>query len=349
MKALQKIGTGNVKLVEVPDPTLRSRDLLLKPLYSGICATDLHVLYHDLGQTEGENSPIIMGHEFSAEVVNKGDMVDYYIGSNQHISVGDRVTVEPVLPCGKCDSCLTGHTNVCPNMSHLGIYEDGCYADYVRVPFDRVHKLPDGLSSRAGALVEPLSCAINFIDKSKIKPGETVVILGGGAIGILTLQVALATGAGQVIVSEPVKRKRELALKLGAHNTIDPINENIFETVKRLTNNKGADIVIECVGIPATASQMLHLTRRGGRCVMSGIPSESVKMDLSPLVFGEIELVGVHATAWQFPRAMRLIELELVDVEASLDRTIPFSQAIEALELAFNSNEVGKLVIEHGK
>jgi 2-desacetyl-2-hydroxyethyl bacteriochlorophyllide A dehydrogenase len=349
LKALKKFGKGKVELVEVPTPDLRSTDLLLKPLYSGICATDLHVLYHDLGQNKEERFPVVMGHEFSAEVVEKGDMVSNYIGSDQNISIGDRVTVEPVLPCGKCDYCLKGHINVCPHMSHLGMYEDGCYADFVRVPFDRVHKLPDGLTSRAGALVEPLSCAINFIDKSQIQPGNTVVILGGGSIGILTLQVALAAGAGQVIVSEPVQRKRELALKLGASEVIDPINENIYDKVKELTDHKGADIVIECVGIPATASQMLHLVRKGGRCVMSGIPAESVDMDLSPLVFGEVELVGVHATAWQFPRAMRLIERGLVDVEASLDRTVPFSEAIEALELCYKSNEVGKMVIEHGK
>lgn len=349
MKAIQKQAKGVAKFIEAPIPTYASTDLLLKPLYSGICATDLHVLYHDLGQDKGEKFPLIMGHEFSAAVVEIGDQADCYVGSDVKIKVGDRVTVEPVLPCGKCNHCLQGRINLCPHMSHLGIFEDGCYADYVRVPSNRVHKLPDGLSGIAGSLVEPLACAINFVDKSQIKPGNTVAILGGGSIGQLTLQVALAAGAGMVIVSDPVAKKREIALKTGAHAAIDPVRESVVEKVKELTSNQGVDIVIECVGIPATVSQMVHLVRRGGRCVMAGFPSQTINMNLLDLVFGEVELVGVMATAWQFPRAMRMIELGLVNVEAALERVIPFSQAIDGLQEAFESNEVGKLVIEHGR
>ncbi|WP_261381750.1 zinc-dependent alcohol dehydrogenase [Paenibacillus cremeus] len=307
----------------------------------------MHVLYHDLGQ-EKKKFPLIMGHEFSAVVEKVGSEVECYIGTNQKISVGHRVTVEPILPCGKCEYCFKGKVNLCPFMSHLGIFEDGCYADYVRVPAHRVHQLPDKLSDLAGALVEPLACAVNFFDKGRIQPGNSVVILGGGSIGQLTLQVALASGAGMVIVSDPVAKKRELALKTGAHAVIDPTQEDIVQKVRTLTGG-GADIVIECVGISATVSQMVHLVRRGGRCVMAGIPSSKIPMDLLDLVFGEIELVGVMATAWQFPRAMRMIELGLVNVQAALERVIPFTQAIDGLRKAFESNELGKLVIEHGK
>ncbi len=348
MKALQKQGKGEAKFIETQIPAYASNELLLKPLFSGICATDLHVLYHDLGQ-EKAGKPLIMGHEFSAVVVEIGDKADCYAGSDTRIKAGDRVTVEPILPCGRCNYCLQGKINLCPDMSHLGIYEDGCYADFVKVPADRVHKLPDDLTDRAGALVEPLACAINFVDKSRIKTGDTVAILGGGSIGQLTLQVALAAGAGMVILSDPVAKKRGLALKTGAHAVIDPLAENVTESVKRLTSGHGVDIVIECVGIAETVSQMVHLVRRGGRCVMAGIPSQKISLDLLDLVFGEVELAGVMATAWQFSRAMRMIELGLVNVEAALDRVIPFSQALAGLQEAFESKEVGKLLIEHGK
>jgi len=349
MKAIQKQGLGQAMYIEAAIPAYGATDILLKPLFSGICHTDLHVLYHNLGQEEGNEFPVIMGHEFSAVVEAVGDQVDYYIGTSHKINVGDRVTVEPVLPCGKCSYCLQGKINICPNMSHLGMFEDGCYADYVRVPFTRVHRLPDHISDRAGSLVEPLACAINFVDKSQIKPGNTVVIIGGGAIGQLTLQVVLASGAGTVILSEPVAKKRALALKSGAHAVIDPLTENVKERVMELTSGIGADIVIECVGIEATVGQMLDVVRKGGRCVMAGIPSDRMNVDLSRLVLGEVELVGVHATAWQFPRAMKLIENGMVDVEAALERVIPFSKAIEGLKEAFESNEFGKMVIEHGR
>jgi len=347
MKAIQKLGTGVAAYRNLPVPGIGSKDLLLKPLYSGICATDLHVLYHDLGQ-EKKAPPLVMGHEFSAVVEQVGSEVGVYIGTNDRIEVGHRVTVEPILPCGECEYCYRGKVNLCPNMSHLGIFEDGCYADYVKVPAHRVHRLPDHVTDLEGAFVEPLACAINFIDKSKLQPGNSVVILGGGSIGQLTLQVALASGAGTVIVSDPVAKKRELALKSGAHAVVDPVHEDIVAKVRELTNG-GADIVIECVGIPATVSQMVPLVRRNGRCVMAGIPNTKIPMELLDLVFGEIELVGVMATAWQFPRAMRLIELGLVNVKAALDRVVPFSEAIEALREAHESNELGKLVIEHNE
>jgi 2-desacetyl-2-hydroxyethyl bacteriochlorophyllide A dehydrogenase len=182
-----------------------------------------------------------------------------------------------------------------------------------------------------------------------LKPGSSVVILGGGSIGQMTLQVALAAGAGKVILSEPVAKKRELALRLGAHAVIDPAHENLVERVIELTDKKGADVVIECVGVPATVSQMLKLVRRGGRCVLAGAPVKPVEMDFMAFWYGEVELVAAHATAWQFPRAMRLIERGLVNVEAALERVVPFSQAVEGLREAYQSKEVGKLVIEHGK
>jgi 2-desacetyl-2-hydroxyethyl bacteriochlorophyllide A dehydrogenase len=349
VKAIQKQGTGIVAYIDAPIPDYDLYDLLLKPLFSGICATDLHVLYHDLGQKKGYEFPLIMGHEFSATVYEIGSQAEFYVGTSQKIQVGDRVTVEPVLPCGKCNLCLQGRINLCPHMSHLGIYEDGCYGDYVRVPAHRVHRLPNEISDRAGSLVEPLACAINFVDKSRMKTGDSIVILGGGSIGQLTLQLVLAAGAGKVIVSEPVSSKRELALRVGAHAVIDPVNEDVVQRVRELTDNNGADIVIECVGVEATVSQMVHLVRRGGRCVMAGFPSKTINMDLESLVFGEVELLGVMATAWQFPRAIRMIQMGLVNVEQTLDRVVPFSKAIEALKEAHESKEVGKLVIEHAK
>ncbi|MGG0464548.1 zinc-dependent alcohol dehydrogenase [Priestia aryabhattai] len=345
MSAIQKVGHGKASLNDgVAIPEYGPSDLLLKPLYSGICTTDLHVLYHGMGRKE---FPLTMGHEFSAVVVGIGSEVNSYIGTDRKIKVGDRVTVEPLFPCGKCDSCLRGRTNLCSNMSHLGIFDEGAYADYVRVPSYRTHLLPDSVSDLAGAFIEPLSCAINFIDRSKLKPGNSVVILGGGSIGQMAVQVALASGAGQVILSEPVVKKRELALKLGAHAVIDPINENLVERVKELTDTKGVDIVIECVGVPATVSQMLNLVKRGGRCVLAGAPVKPVEMDFLPLWYGEVELVAAHATAWQFPRAMKLIENGDINVEAALESVVPFSEGVKALEKAYNSNEIGKLVIQH--
>ncbi|MGW8429292.1 zinc-dependent alcohol dehydrogenase [Peribacillus simplex] len=345
MSAIQKMVPGKASLNhEVAIPEFGPKELLLKPLYSGICTTDLHVLYHGMGR---EDFPLTMGHEVSAVVVGVGEQVDYYVGTSRKIKVGDRVTVEPLFPCGKCDPCLKGRINLCPNMSHLGIFDEGAYADYVSVPSNRTHRLPEGVSDLAGTFIEPLSCAINFMDKSQLKPGNSVVILGGGSIGQMTVQVALASGAGQVILSEPVAKKRELALKLGAHAVIDPINENLVERVKKLTDGKGANIVIECVGVPATVSQMLNLVKRGGRCVLAGAPVKPVEMNFLPLWYGEVELVAAHATAWQFPRAMKLIENGLVDVEAALERVVPFSEGVNALEEAYKSNEIGKLVIQH--
>lgn len=345
MKAIQKVEKGRAVLNEINIPLYGPSDLLLKPLYSGICATDIHVLYNDMGRSK---FPLTMGHEVSANVEEVGEDVDCYVGTDRKPAKGDRVVVEPIIPCGKCDSCLQGKINTCSNMAHIGITEEGCYADYVRVPANRVHLLPDGVSDLAGTLVEPLSCAINFIDQSRMKPGETVVILGGGAIGQMAVQVALAAGAAKVIVSEPIEKKRELALKLGAHNVINPVEEDLVKKVWELTKQKGSDVVIECAGVPATVSQMLTLVKRNGRCVLAGAPVKPVEMNFMDFWYGEIELVAAHATALQFPRAIRMIEAGLINVEASVERVIPFTEIINGLEKSYESNEIGKIVIKHG-
>lgn len=349
MKAIQKQGTGRAALIDAPIPSCGPTDVLLKPLYSGICMTDLYVLYHDMGQQGQEPFPLIMGHEFSAVVAEVGKHAGAYVGTDTKIKMGDRVTVEPLLPCGICDNCLQGRTNVCPRMSHLGVFEDGCFAEYVRVPSHRVHALPDTVSDLEGALVEPLSCAINFIDKSQLKPGNAVVILGGGSIGIMAMQVAIASGAGLIILSEPVAKKRELALTLGAHAAIDPASENLVKRVWELTGQKGADIVIECVGVQATISQMVHLVKRGGRCVLAGAPMKPVEMNFLPFWYGEMEIVAAHATAWQFPRAIKLMQRGLVNVAAALEAVVPLKEGIEAMERAYSSKELGKIVVKHMK
>ncbi|MBD3861610.1 zinc-binding dehydrogenase [Bacillus sp. 28A-2] len=343
MLAVQKLEPRKAIFQQTEIPLIGPDELLLKVIYSGVCTTDLHVLYHDMGKRE---FPFTMGHELSAVVAEVGGKVKYYPGTVKEIQIGDRVTVEPLLPCKDCDPCRTGRHNLCGNMSHLGIFDDGAYAEYVKVPADRTHCLPPDVSSLAGVFVEPLACAINFIDRSQMKPGQTVLILGGGSIGQMALQVAKASG-GEVIVSEPIEKKRRLATTLGAKAVLDPLHEDLYERVMDLTNNKGADVVIECVGTSATVSQMLKMVKRGGRCVLGGAPMKAITMDFLPLWYGEIELVAAHATAWQFPRALKLLEMGLINVDAVIEEILPLEQAVSAFEQVYNSNEIQKIIFRH--
>src|SRR5256885_7103471 len=199
-----------------------------------------------------------MGHEVCGEVVALGpgaDTAGPYPRTSAALRVGERVVVEPVLPCGACYFCRRGHPNVCPRMSHLGVWRDGNYADYVSVPAWRATRLPESVDDISGLLVEVSACGLNCVDQAELKAGETALVIGGGPMGHMAAQCLLAGGAGLVMLSEPSPQRRALADQAGVQLTIDPAVDDVPRRVRGLTGGLGADVVVECVGSPATVQQ----------------------------------------------------------------------------------------------
>lgn len=315
MKALVYEGAWQMPLREVPMPEVGAGELLVKVETVGVCGSDVHGYK---GTTGRRKPPIIMGHEFSGTVASVGAAVEKF-------KVGDRVVVTPLLTCGYCDNCRAGFPNQCQNRSGLGVNLNGAYAEYVKVAEKMVFPLPAEMSWEQGALVEPLAVAMHAVNLTPMQPLDTVVILGAGTIGLLTILAARLKGAGKIIVTDTSAHRLEFARQLGADVVINPTNEDAVEAVKAHTNGKGAPAVIEAVGITATAKQSLLMARNGGNVVWIGNSEPEVTIGMQQIVTRELTVRGAYGFNDEFAlsieaiRARRLDPTVLIEKRARLE------------------------------
>jgi (R,R)-butanediol dehydrogenase / meso-butanediol dehydrogenase / diacetyl reductase len=253
---------GRLVIRDVPQPLLGHNELLLKVAFTGICGSDLHAV-----ETPGYLQPnTIMGHEFTGEVV---------ASTSPHWTIGARVAANPYWVCEVCASgckCHTGADPACANSCFMGFRPDvpGAYADYVRIRASQAIALPDNVSLRNGALMEPLAVARHAVDVCGDMQGHSVLVIGGGPIGLGVLLMALEAGATRVIVSEPDAARRACAVQLGATDAIDPLTEDLPAAMTRI--GVGApDIVFECVGAPGFLQQTIDVMARRARAVIVGV------------------------------------------------------------------------------
>lgn len=333
---------GQATLEDVIEPRAADGCLVVKPTVAGICATDLHVLYHG-ALIDDQCLPLTLGHEFVGEVVELPAQPYHSaypaLGS---MRVGSRVAVEPLLPCMRCYQCFRGRQNLCLHMRHLGISADGCFADYVAVPALRAVPVPDSVSDRAAALVELVACAVNFVDSARFQAGDVCVVVGAGPAGLASVQAAAASGASAVVAIEPVAERRTLALECGASHACVPGDE-ARAVLGELTGGVGADVVLECVGTAGAVNGALEATRGGGRVMLAGIPTERPEIDTELVVTRELTVVGAFASAWSFERAIRWIERGLVHPEQMVTGELPLNAIASGIERALRDQTQGKL------
>lgn len=307
MKAAIFNKPGDIKVSDIPVPGIGEGEVLIKVKACGICGTDLHIYRGGVGSAPVK-PPIVLGHEFSGEVVEVGKRVD-------NVKVGDKVAVDPNIYCGKCEFCRIGKKELCENLRAIGINYNGGFEEYCAVPAEQVYKLPDSLDFISGAMMEPLACCIHGVDLSKIKSADTVLILGGGAIGLIIMQLARLSGASKVIVSEPIESRRALALKLGADLVVNPV-ENDLKEVLEMNDIHGVDIVFECVGSKVTASQAFDVVKRGGHIVLFGVAGIDDEVILKPFDVYQKQLTisGSFINPDTNYRAVNLLESGRVNV-----------------------------------
>ncbi|WP_026487245.1 zinc-dependent alcohol dehydrogenase family protein [Caldanaerobius polysaccharolyticus] len=273
MKAAVFNGPGDIVVSDIPEPDIGDGDVLIKVKACGVCGTDLHV-YHGGEGSAPVNPPVVLGHEFSGEVVKVGHGV-------KTLKPGDRVAVDPNIYCGECEYCRTGKKELCERLKAIGVNYNGGFEEYCAVPAKQVYRLPDTVDFVSGAMMEPLACCIHGMDLAEVKAGDTVLVLGGGAIGLIMMQLARLSGAAKVVVSEPVEMRRSLALKLGADVVVNPI-ENDLKAALSISGISGADVVIECVGSKVTARQAFDVAKKGGRIVLFGVAAVNDEVVLKP-------------------------------------------------------------------
>ena len=314
-------------------PDLNEDEVLVKIAYTGICGSDIHLIHNGKLNGKKVENPIVLGHEYSGIVEEVGCAVETVVP-------GDKVIGNPIAPCGECHYCRNGMENMCTNpfaiITPPGGVRDrqpGAFSQYIRMKGKQLYKIPDDISLKHAALIEPVTIAIHSVDKAQMKSGETVVIVGGGPIGLLILQVARLCGAGKVILSEPQEVRRKLALKLGADIVVNPYKDNLTDVVIKETENRGTEICFEATGVPNLIKDCFSLLAHEGRLIQVGFPEVTETVPIFPFQFYryEIEYKGVQLAPYCYDRAIRL--MNRLDIESMISHCLPLKSFIEALAL----------------
>ncbi len=331
MQALMYLGTREMEMQEVAEPGATPGHVVLKVGAASICGSDLHGF---LGKSAKRVPPLIMGHEFTGEIVDRGRGVD-------ELSIGQRVTVNPILSCGLCEECRRGRTSICPHRTVIGIEHPGAFARYVSVPAESCFALPDHVGDLEGSMVESLSNALHIFDRSLRGFIKRVAVIGAGTQGLLALQVARHIGATRIAVTDMVSSRLALASAQGATDVVDVRSQDPVEAVMDMTDGRGVDLAIEAVGHTATQEQAVRMLREGGEAVMLGLGAEGpMAIDGVAMVNKELSVRGSYAyTSLDFAYSLELISSGKIDV----------ASMVVARELAQGPGIFAKLVDDPGE
>ncbi|MEO8411740.1 MAG: NAD(P)-dependent alcohol dehydrogenase, partial [Propionivibrio sp.] len=301
MKAAVMHGPRDVRVEERARPTAAPGELLVKIHHVGICGSDMHFLKDGRLGNWLVDEPLVLGHESAGEVAEIGAGVSGF-------DVGDRVALEPGVPCGACKQCMAGNYNLCPEMSFMAIphERDGAFCEYVAHPAKMCFKLPDAVSTLEGGLCEPLSVGLYAVQKSAARLGQSAVIFGSGCIGMTTLLVLKAVGISDVTVVDIAQKRLDKALELGAKRVIRGDQEDV---VQILSESGGCDLVFEAAGSPVTALQASKVVAANGVVVIVGMAADPViALDLGTMAAREARLETIYRYRNLYPTAIKAIE-----------------------------------------
>ena len=324
MKAAVFYKENDLRIEYLPVPEPKVGEVLIKVKACGICGTDVHIFHGDEGAA-ATPAGTVLGHEFSGVVEKIGDGVS-------GISVGDKVCVDPNKLCNECYYCKSGIGHFCEHMIGIGTTVHGGFAEYCCVPQSQVYKVAEKTSFEKAAMAEPVACCLHGIDMCDIKVGETVMVIGGGMIGLIMLQLAKLSGAGKLVLLEPVAEKRVLGYKLGADLCIDPINEDV-EAVLAEKNVGRISTVIECAGLPSTMKQAISLAGKKSTVMLFGLTKPNDEIPVKPFEIFKKEVVikASFINPYTQRRAVDLIDSGKIDVSSMVYKKIALDELSAAL------------------
>lgn len=333
MKAVVIERPGTVVVTDVPEPGIGPTDVLVRVGACGICGTDLHIFDGEFPPTP---YPIVPGHEFAGEVVAVGADVD-------GIAEGTRVAVDPSLFCGHCDFCRRGKGNLCLNWGAIGDTVDGAFAEYVSVPAANAYVLPEGLSHRDAALIEPVSCAVHGMHVLAPRMGDTVLLVGAGTMGLILLQLVLRGGASSVSVLDLNAERLLRAERLGAGATATELNELLER------EPLGFDCVIDATGAPKAIESAFSAVKRGGKLLIFGVAPKEARVAFSPfrIYNDEITVLGSMAVLNSYAPAVRLVANGTVDVGTLLTEALPLDDYPRALDIVRRGEGLKTQILPH--
>jgi len=318
MKALVLSAYKQLDLTNVPAPLPAEDELLIRIMACGICGSDVHG--YD-GSTGRRLPPVIMGHEAAGLVESVGSAVSNF-------KPGDRVTFDSTVYCGKCFYCLRGQINLCDHREVIGVSTPafkrmGAFAEYVAVPARIAYSLPESMPLSHAALIEAVSVAVHAVSLTPIALDDTVVVVGAGMIGLLSMQAALQAGAGRVFVFDIDDSRLVLARQLGATETFNSSDANVISQVLEHTAGRGVEVALECVGTGVAVKLALDSVRKGGTVTLIGNVAPTVELGLQSVVTRQIRLQGSCASSGEYPACISLISRGAIRVEPLLSAVAP--------------------------
>ena len=327
MKALVKVDyEGLVRVEDIPEPEVGPRQVKIRVEAGGICGTDLHILKNEYKH----DPPVVMGHEFAGVITEAGPEVKGYAPGDRVVSLTAAVT------CGSCDYCIAGIPMLCSERKSIGSGLNGAFAAYLVIDYKLLYRIPDEVSLEAAAVTEPLACNVHGImEMSRVSAGDLVLVSGPGTIGLLATQVAQAEGGRLVVCGTPQDADRlRIAKDLGVEHIVDISQQNIVEFIHDLTDGQGADVVIECSGVEASAHNCLQAVRGRGRYIQMGLFGKPITVDMDRLAYREISYSSSFATTpSSFKTSLKLLAQGKVRTEPLISARLPLEEWQKGFEM----------------
>ncbi|MFU1795245.1 zinc-dependent alcohol dehydrogenase family protein [Paenibacillus azoreducens] len=320
MKAAVLQEQEQMACTEHPNPQPGTGEVVIRVRSCGICGTDQHIYHGHPGSAE-VHTPIVLGHELAGVVVAVSDDVDT-------LAAGDRVTVDPNIYCGSCEYCRSGKLHLCDRLQAIGVTRDGGMAELCAVPAANCYRIPDRMSFEEAALIEPLGCVLHGFRKLAIGPRDHILIIGGGFIGQLFLQLVRASGASRITVSEPAAFKHDKLRELGADEVLSPLDPDAAGKFA-----SGADIVIECVGRKDSVEMAVGAARKGGQVLLFGVASPDTEIHIRPYdVFAkELRIMGSFINPFTHLEAIALVSQGRISLEPLISHRFTLEELPQAM------------------
>lgn len=328
MKAIQASEVGKVAIKEINKSTIKDeKDVLVKIMAAGICGSDVHIVN---GSNPYATYPIVLGHEMSGIVEEIGNSVT-------NVKVGDKVVVEPIDYCGSCYACKKGRPNVCEKLQVTGVHKNGGFADYIVKTEKCIHKIPDNITFEQAAMVEPYTIGYQSVWRGNVRKGDVVLVIGGGAIGQIVLDVAKSIGA-ITILSEINTNRLELAQKIGVDYTINPSKEDLYETVMKITNNMGANVIFEAAGASNLLPTILDLVSSSGNIVSMSFDKNPIGIDFSIVNKKELTISGTRLQSLKFEQTIDNLTKHIKTIDMLITDILPFEEFEKGFKLFQDKN-----------
>lgn len=339
-------GPNDLRVENVPVPKIGQGEILVKVLSASICGTDLRI-FHGNHRKYPHGTVRTPGHEVVGTIVELGSDVKNY-------SAGQRVFCAPNTGCGHCLQCITGNNNLCANYDAIGVTSDGGFAEYVRIPANSVQQgnvipISEAVDPAVAALTEPFACVLRGQNALNIQPGEVVLVIGAGPIGVMHAKLARARGAGRVIVSEPIQERAAQILRMGADRVVDPTSENLKTVVNEESQGRGADCIIVAAPVHAAQESALDLAAISGRInYFGGLPKDrpTINFDSNLIHYKELVITATTACStadcWQ---ASQIVNSGLVDLSDIVSQRYPLKEAVAAFAAAEDRRSL-KIVLD---